>query len=98
MRSTLLLIVAVATTARAQAPGRRAPNDTLHSPVVGTDGQVTFQLFAPKATAVTLRSEGPAVFANQPLVRNDQGVWTYTVSLPPDLYIYWYDVDSTLVS
>jgi enterochelin esterase family protein len=94
----LVLIAALATSAGAQAPRPRSPNDTLHSPVVGAGGSVTFQLFAPTATAVTLRSEGPAAFANQPLVKNAQGVWTYTVTLPPDLYIYWYDVDSTVVS
>jgi len=98
MRSTLLLLALLATPASAQPRGPRSPNDTLHSPVVGTDGSVTFQLFAPTANAVTLRSEGPAAFANQPLVKNAQGVWTYTVSLSPDLYIYWYDVDSTVVA
>lgn len=97
MRYSLLLVAALAASAGAQR-GPRSPNDTLHSPVVGTDGNVTFQLFAPKATAVTLRSEGPAAFANQPLAKNAEGVWTYTVSLAPDLYIYWYDVDSAVVS
>ena len=71
--------------------------DTLKSPVIGASG-VTFQLFAPKATEVTLRSEGPAPFANQPLVKGDSGVWKLTAQVPADLYIYWYDVDSVAVA
>lgn len=98
MRLATLLALVIAAAAHAQAPGPRSPNDTLHSPAIGANGSVTFQLFAPKATAVTLRSEGPAPFANQPLARNEAGVWTYTATLEPDLYIYWYDVDSTVVA
>ena len=46
----------------AQPPNARTPRvqDTLKSPVLGADGQVTFQLYAPKAAEVTLRTEGPA--------------------------------------
>jgi enterochelin esterase-like enzyme len=101
MRRPIAIVLALGALARplpAQAPAPRSPNDTLHSPVIGANGSVTFQLFAPRATAVVLRSEGPAAFANQPLQKNEAGVWTYTVALEPDLYIYWYDVDSTIVS
>ena len=66
--------------------------DTLKSPVIDADG-VTFQLYAPKATEVLLRAEGPAPFANKPLVKGDSGVWKLTVQVPPDLYIYTFDVD-----
>src|SRR5689334_18057265 len=68
----------------------RRVQDTLSSPVIGPDGRVTFQLYAPKAADVLLRSEGPAPFANQPLTRGDSGVWRLTAQLPADLYIYWY--------
>ena len=101
MRSSLvasLCLALVTGIAVAQAPGPRTPNDTLHSPVVDANGGVTFQLYAPKANAVTIRSEGPAAFENKPMQKNEQGVWTYTTTLAPDLYIYWYDVDSIAVA
>jgi enterochelin esterase-like enzyme len=96
-----LAAAALAAPVAAQPPGgARTPRvqDTLKSPVVGADGQVTFQLYAPKATEVTLRSEGPAPFANQKLARSDSGVWRLTASVPADLYIYWYDVDGVPVA
>lgn len=101
----LILTAAFATSASAQTPapnaaprGPRSPGDTLHSPILGESGRVTFQLYAPKATDVNLRSEGPAPFANQKMTKSDAGVWTLTASVPPDLYIYWYDVDGVPVA
>ena len=44
--------------------------------VVAPNGQVTFQLYAPKATAVVMRSEGPAPFENQTLTKSEAGVWS----------------------
>ena len=99
MRAITLLVV-VAATASAQAPVARPRRvqDTLTSPAIGSDGRVTFQLYAPKATEVVLRSEGPAPFANQPLVKADSGVWRLAAPVPADLYIYWYDVDGVAVA
>ena len=95
-----LLIAGAGSSVRAQPPGARPRRvqDTLTSPVIGADGRVTFQLYAPKATAVLLRSEGPAPFADQPLVKGDSGVWKLTAQVPADLYIYWYDVDGVAVA
>ncbi|HEX7980073.1 MAG TPA: alpha/beta hydrolase-fold protein [Gemmatimonadaceae bacterium] len=95
-----MLIVAAVPPSNAQAPGARPRRvqDTLTSPSIGTGGQVTFQLYAPKATEVILRSEGPAPFANQPLTKGDSGVWRLTAQVPADLYIYWYDVDGVAVA
>jgi len=94
-----LLTVSIVAVALAQ-PGARTPRvqDTLRSPVIAADGRVTFQLYAPKATDVSLRTEGPAPFANQKLAKGDSGVWTLTAQTPPDLYIYWYDVDGVAVA
>lgn len=89
---------AVTAAAGAQQRGPRNPGDTLKSPVIGDNGRVTFQLYAPKAGEVTLRTEGPAPFADQKLVRSEQGVWTLTQTVPADLYIYWYDVDGVPVA
>jgi 1,4-alpha-glucan branching enzyme len=95
-----LLTVTVAVTAAAQPGGARTPRvqDTLKSPIIGADGQVTFQLYAPRAADVSLRTEGPAPFANQKLVRGDSGVWTLKAQAPADLYIYWFDVDGVPVA
>jgi enterochelin esterase-like enzyme len=95
-----LLTVAMLGTAAAQPPAARPRRvqDTLTSPVVGADGAITFRLFAPKATEVLLRSEGPAPFADQRLVKGDSGVWSLTAKVPADLYIYWYDVDGVAVA
>src|SRR5258705_13897430 len=85
-------------TVAAQVGPPRIP-DTLKSPVIAADSRVTFQLFAPKAGNVVLRTEGPAPFANLPLTKSAEGVWSITTNpLPSDLYIYWYDVDSVAVS
>jgi enterochelin esterase family protein len=94
-----LLTVSMAMLAAAQ-PGARTARvqDTLKSPAIAADGGVTFQLYAPKATEVTLRTEGPAPFANQKLAKGDSGVWTLTAQPPADLYIYWYDVDGVAVA
>jgi enterochelin esterase family protein len=95
-----VLIVATAASASAQAPAARPRRvqDTLTSPAIGPDGNVTFQLYAPKATEVQLRSEGPAPFANKALAKSDSGVWRLTAQVPADLYIYWFDVDGVPVA
>jgi enterochelin esterase family protein len=95
-----MLALAMTAGAGAQPPNARTlrVQDTLQSPVLGADGQVTFQLYAPKATQVTMRSEGPAPFAGKPLAKADSGVWTLTVQVPADLYIYWFDVDGVFVA
>ena len=95
-----MLIATAAAAAPAQAPAARPRRvqDTLTSPAIGGDGRITFQLYAPKAAEVLLRSEGPAPFANQPLVKGDSGVWRLTAQVPADLYIYWYDVDGVAVA
>jgi len=95
-----LISVGTAVTAAAQAPAARPRRvqDTLTSPVIAPDGRVTFRLYAPKATAVVMRSEGPAPFADQPLAKSDSGVWSLTAQVPADLYIYWYDVDGVAVA
>jgi enterochelin esterase family protein len=95
-----LLTVSLSAIGQSQAPAARPRRvqDTLTSPSVHADGRVTFRIFAPKATEVFVRTEGPAPFANQPLVKGDSGVWALTAQVAPDLYIYWYDVDGVPVA
>ncbi|HEX7088110.1 MAG TPA: alpha/beta hydrolase-fold protein [Vicinamibacterales bacterium] len=82
----------LATEAAAQRPP--TPNDTLVSPEVLPDRRVTFRLYAPKASEVTLRGDwmdGPGTVA---LTKDAQGVWSATVGpLGPDFYSYTLTVD-----
>ncbi|MES2176935.1 MAG: alpha/beta hydrolase-fold protein [Gemmatimonadota bacterium] len=98
-RYSIAIAMLLSAAAGAQAPGARPRRvqDTLTSPVISADGKVSFRLYAPKATEVFVRTEGPAPFANQPMVKSDSGVWSLTAQVPADLYIYWYDVDGVPV-
>ncbi|HVK11439.1 MAG TPA: alpha/beta hydrolase-fold protein [Gemmataceae bacterium] len=90
----ILLGLAAAQPVTAQPPKKEpTPNDTLVSPQAHPDKKVTFRIYAPKATDVTLRGDwltGPAV----KLEKDDKGVWATTVGpLPPDYYSYSFTVD-----
>src|SRR5687768_1482813 len=106
MLASLSVMIAAPAAVEAQNPAapqaaahrQVTPNDTLTSPRVLPDGRVLFRLYAPKATDVFLRAEGPGSYGGQRMTRNEQGVWSYTSApLSPDLYIYWYDVDGVNV-
>jgi len=91
-----LLLLAGATLACAQGRGPASPNGTLISPEVLADRHVVFRIYAPKASSVVVNGD----FVTQGLVpagklaKDDRGVWSITVGpLPPDYYIYTFDVD-----
>ena len=96
-RSFLLLLFTflTASLAMAQAPQRTpTPNDTLKSPKVLDDKRVSIQIYAPKATEVTVG--GDFVSGGKPisLTKNEQGIWSTTVGpLRPDYYTYTLMVD-----
>lgn len=77
------------------APQRTpTPNDTLISPEVHADNRVTFRIYAPKASEVTLRGDWMETPAPVKLEKDERGVWAATVSpLPPDYYRYSFSVD-----
>jgi enterochelin esterase-like enzyme len=87
----LALIISPNTFAGQRQP---TPNDTLVSPEVHSDRRVTFRIYAPKASEVTLRGdwmEGPGVLK---LERDDKGIWSATAGpLAPDFYSYGFSVD-----
>jgi enterochelin esterase family protein len=93
----LFLVSAVCPRAAAQMPRREpTPNDTLISPEVLPDHRVTFRIYAPKASEVTLSgdwiSQGRGTGGN--LEKDDKGVWSITVGpLVPDFYTYAFTVD-----
>ncbi|GAB3954261.1 esterase family protein [Spirosoma harenae] len=70
------------------------PNDTLKSPKVLDDKKVLLQIYAPKASEVTVGGD----FLSNPkplsLTKNDQGVWSVLIGpLKPDFYSYTLMVD-----
>jgi len=94
--AALSVLLLAPSESRAQATPQRTPtpNDTLISPEVLSDRRVTFRIYAPKATDVTLRGdwmEGPGVVK---LEKDEKGVWAATVGpLTPDFYSYAFAVD-----
>lgn len=65
------------------------------SPEVLPDNKVTFRLFSPKATEVSISGDWMKGFgASEPLVRNDTGLWTITVGpLAAEFYGYVFTVN-----
>lgn len=103
--SALLTLLAVwlfsltAAPSAAQVPRREpTPNDTLVSPEVASDRRVTFRIYAPRASEVTLRGDwmtGPDVLR---MTRDERGVWSGTTSaLTPDYYSYSFMVDGVRI-
>ena len=93
--TTALLVACAAQIASAQAPRREpTPNDTLVSPEVLSDRRVTFRVYAPKASEVTLRGDWMQAPGPVKLDKNEQGVWSVTIGpLTPDFYSYGLSVD-----
>ena len=76
----LLLACAAAPPALAQPPRREpTPNDTLVSPGVAPDHKVTFRIYAPKASAVTVGGDWAGTSGPAKLEKDDKGVWSVTV-------------------
>lgn len=95
-----LLLAGHALQAQPGVPGIKI----LHSPDISTNGQVTFRLWAPKASEVLLagdfispvqaRPEGVLPSRSVPMQKGEDGVWTLTTgSLAPEFYEYYYLVD-----
>ncbi len=81
--------------ASAQVPRREpTPNDALISPEIRQDRQVTFRIYAPKASEVVLRGDWMETAAPLKLTKDQEGVWSVTCGpLPPDFYSYSFTVD-----
>jgi enterochelin esterase family protein len=91
----LLLVFGLSPQASGQMPRREpTPNDTLISTEVLPDHQVTFRIYAPKASEVNLRGDWMGTPGSTKLTRDEKGVWSVTVGpLAPDFYSYSFDVD-----
>jgi enterochelin esterase family protein len=92
-------IVVAVTTADAigQVPSReQTPNDTLRSPEILSDNRVTFRIYAPKASEVTISGDwiSQGLGTGGELEKDAQGVWSITIGpLPADVYSYAFTVD-----
>jgi enterochelin esterase family protein len=76
--------------AAAQTPRR----ETVKSPEVSSGGQVTFRIFAPKASEVTLTADWLGSAPPPKLAKDERGVWSVTLGpLEPSIYIYSFTVD-----
>ena len=75
-----------------QQLGRR-PN--VKSPIVNTDGTVTFNFFDPTATKVSVTGDFDELTSKRlDMTKQDNGVWTVTTApLAPELYSYSFTVD-----
>ena len=98
--SVLLLVAAFIPRAPGQTPRREStPNDTLVSPEVLADKRVSFRIYAPKASEVTLRGDWMGQPGPVQLVKDERGVWSVTTEpLRPDFYSYNFTVDGVWVT
>jgi 1,4-alpha-glucan branching enzyme len=96
-RSLLLAALSLAAgfTAATLAQGpRREPNDALQSPEVSPDHHVTFRIFAPKASEVTLTGDWLGATPAPKLSKDEHGVWSVTLGpFEPSIYVYSFNVD-----
>lgn len=82
--------------AAAPATASPASHDILTSPEVLPDHRVTFRIYAPKASEVSIQGDWIAQGRGTGghLQKDNQGIWSITVGpLVPDFYSYTYTVD-----
>lgn len=76
----------------AAPPAARTP--AVRSPEVHADRRVTFRIFAPRASEVTVSGEFEVGAPAHKLTRDAQGVWSVTLGpFPPEIYEYDFIVD-----
>lgn len=96
---TALVLAALFNAPPASAQFRQrtpTPNDTLQSTERLGDNRVTFRIYAPKASEVSIYGDwiGQGLAEGGNLERDGEGVWSITVGpLPGDLYSYSFTVD-----
>lgn len=92
---SLILNAGEPTPAPAKAPAA-AVRPSIVSPEFLSDGSVTFRLLAPQAQTVTVDGEW---WPNKetPLTKGENGVWSVTIKVPPEIYQYRFTVDGAAV-
>lgn len=80
------------------APRERPISDTLQSPEVAPDHHVTFRVFAPKASEVTLTGDWLGATPPPKLTKDERGIWSVTLGpFEPSIYIYSFTIDGVSV-
>ena len=94
-RFVLALAVALATGPTALAQQQLGQRPQVKSPVINSDGTVTFNFYDPSASAVSVNGDFGEISNQQlPMQKQADGVWTVTTSpLAPELYSYSLSVD-----
>ena len=97
--SLLLLVCFASAYSSAQIPNRPLTvADTLETVKVGADNRVTFKIYAPKASAVTVSGDFLQGAPPANMTKGDDGVWAFTSNpVPPDSYTYNFNVDGITV-
>jgi len=102
-RAVLFVAVSISglftTSAAAQAQRREPPiGERVQSPEVSSGHRVTFRIFAPKASEVTLTGDWLGTTPPPKLTRDEHGVWSVTLGpLEPSIYIYSFNVDGMAI-
>ena len=89
----MIFICAVSMAQQAQQARAETHKVAAKSPIIQSDGRVTFNLHAPAASAVTVSGDYP-IGKNVALVKGDEGDWNVTLGpLREDIYAYRFEVD-----
>jgi enterochelin esterase-like enzyme len=101
-KSSVAFVFAAAATMFAQAPpaNRPAQPPPVVSPEVSADRKITFRLYAPEASKVTLRAGDLQPLMKEPpeFKKNEQGIWEATVGpIDPGTYRYTFAVNGVPV-
>lgn len=69
------------------------------SPEIHPDNSITFRIFAPDASAISLSGGWMTTWgASEPLVKNDTGLWSLSVGpLEPEIYTYSFSVNGVRI-
>jgi len=83
----------------AQFPGYKpTPGDTLKSIRISANKKVTFSIYAPKASEVTISGDFQQTYGALKLQKDQVGIWSVTTDpIAPDLYTYDFSVDGLKV-
>jgi len=74
------------------------PGDTLKSIRISANKKVTFSIYAPKASEVTISGDFQQTYGALKLQKDQVGIWSVTTDpIAPDLYTYDFSVDGLKV-